>query len=284
MHASLLIALFPITCALSAPWPLSKRSAPVPSEEQIIRAQILQQTEKGLEKLPELARNIILQGSPRTISEYEQKYHETLGMDDLVLPPGQVWPTMATEVESWLEAETSPRTNWLLMQFTYTPKQRYVKTRLTGIYSLQQYWVDLVIYDFDSFAQEAVTKALLGMDLQWWQLGHLLNLKVDDHSGVVGKTWVNLWHQQVIVGPRGRLADFRSFDGPVQQAIIQIALIGLQNHNRYTLGQAIELNKVIAIQCKPESTVTPGGDDHNGQSQQRTSESWPSRRLDRSFP
>lgn len=57
-----------------------------------------------------------------------------------------------------------------------------VGNRLPGIYYLQQYWVDLVVNAFDSSAQEAVVKALLGMDLQWWQLGHLLNVKVDDHA------------------------------------------------------------------------------------------------------
>ncbi|KAG8997091.1 hypothetical protein FRB93_000494 [Tulasnella sp. JGI-2019a] len=130
---------------------------------------------------------------------------------------------------------------WLLYRFMTTPKERcaYDGTR----YHLNSYWTSRIFLKPE--IPDAVTNSILGMDLKWDQLEHILFGPGAQHSPA--NSWVNIRRKKVKVGATRRLQSLPNMNSEDRDYIKMRTILAIRSgFLGFTLYQAGELSKVFA--------------------------------------
>ncbi|KAG9022841.1 hypothetical protein FRB95_014078 [Tulasnella sp. JGI-2019a] len=130
---------------------------------------------------------------------------------------------------------------WLLYRFMTTPKERcaYDGTR----YHLNSYWTSRIFLKPE--IPDAVTNSILGMDLKWDQLEHILFGPGAQHSPA--NSWVNIRRKKVKVGATRRLQSLPNMNSEDRDYIKMRTILAIRSgFLGFTLYQTEELSKVFA--------------------------------------
>ncbi|KAG8991082.1 hypothetical protein FRB94_012868 [Tulasnella sp. JGI-2019a] len=130
---------------------------------------------------------------------------------------------------------------WLLYRFMTTPKERCAYDGMR--YHLNSYWTSRIFLKPE--IPDAVTNSILGMDLKWDQLEHILFGPGAQHSPA--NSWVNIRRKKVKVGATRRLQSLPNMNSEDRDYIKMRTILAIRSgFLGFTLYQAGELSKVFA--------------------------------------